>query len=257
MPNGLSGQAGTRPKLGFRPKMPVKPAGMRIDPPPSVPTCKAPMPSAQATAAPPLEPPGVLRDVPRIARDAGERAVGDRLPAELGRGRLADQHRALLAQPRGRRRVLVPGLIARDRAAAAQGRPAPGQQQVLDRGRHAVDQAGRRAAPPAVLGCARIGQRALSVDQAERVDRAIEPLDPVEHGARHLDRRQPSAAIVSEQLGRAEGRGIGHGGHPLRDWRGRTSTAPVGSVPVSIAGRAEAGKMPDRRTPPLKSSMNC
>ena len=60
MPNGLSGQAGTRPKLGFRPKMPVKPAGMRIEPPPSVPTCRAPMPSAQATAAPPLEPPGVL-----------------------------------------------------------------------------------------------------------------------------------------------------------------------------------------------------
>ena len=59
MPNGLSGAAGTRPKLGLSPKMPVNAAGMRIEPPPSVPTCKAPMPSAQAAAAPPLEPPGV------------------------------------------------------------------------------------------------------------------------------------------------------------------------------------------------------
>ena len=40
--------------------MPVKPAGMRIEPPPSVPTASAPMPVASAAAAPPEEPPGVL-----------------------------------------------------------------------------------------------------------------------------------------------------------------------------------------------------
>ena len=33
---------------------------MRTDPPPSVPICNAPIPSAAATAAPPLDPPGVL-----------------------------------------------------------------------------------------------------------------------------------------------------------------------------------------------------
>ena len=38
VPKGESGQAGTRPKDGFSPKMPVKPAGIRIDPPPSVPS---------------------------------------------------------------------------------------------------------------------------------------------------------------------------------------------------------------------------
>ena len=59
VPKGDSGQAGTRPKVGFRPMIPQKLAGMRIDPPPSVPTCSAPIPSAAATAAPPLEPPGV------------------------------------------------------------------------------------------------------------------------------------------------------------------------------------------------------
>src|ERR671937_1367725 len=37
--------------------MPQKPAGMRTEPPPSVPTDRGPMPSATAAALPPLEPP--------------------------------------------------------------------------------------------------------------------------------------------------------------------------------------------------------
>ena len=45
----------------MNPKRPQNPAGMRIDPPPSVATCIAPMPNAAATAAPPLLPPGVIR----------------------------------------------------------------------------------------------------------------------------------------------------------------------------------------------------
>src|SRR5215470_6221668 len=40
--------------------IPVKAAGIRIDPAASVPRCNAPIPSAAATAAPPLEPPGVV-----------------------------------------------------------------------------------------------------------------------------------------------------------------------------------------------------
>ena len=32
---------------------------MRIEPPPSVPTCSGPSPAAQAAEAPPLDPPGV------------------------------------------------------------------------------------------------------------------------------------------------------------------------------------------------------
>ena len=39
--------------------MPVKPAGMRTEPPPSVPTDQAPMPSPTAVADPPLDPPAV------------------------------------------------------------------------------------------------------------------------------------------------------------------------------------------------------
>ena len=48
------------------------------------------------------------RRVVRIAGHAGLRRVRDALPAELGGRRLAEEHRAVLAQPGHRRRVLVP-----------------------------------------------------------------------------------------------------------------------------------------------------
>ena len=60
MPIGESGQAGTRPNEGLRPNRPVKLQGMRIEPPPSVPTVSGPMPAATAAAPPPEEPPGVI-----------------------------------------------------------------------------------------------------------------------------------------------------------------------------------------------------
>jgi len=48
-----------RPKEGLWPKIPAKEAGMRMEPPPSVPMAIGPMPAATAALAPPLEPPGV------------------------------------------------------------------------------------------------------------------------------------------------------------------------------------------------------
>src|SRR5688500_11682300 len=48
-----------RPYDGLCPKMPVNDAGMRIEPPPSVPTASGASPAATAADAPPLEPPGV------------------------------------------------------------------------------------------------------------------------------------------------------------------------------------------------------
>ena len=48
-----------RPRVGFSPTRPVHDAGIRIDPPPSLPWASGTMPPATAAAAPPLEPPGV------------------------------------------------------------------------------------------------------------------------------------------------------------------------------------------------------
>src|ERR1700760_2831862 len=54
-----AGQTGTRPKLALKPKVPVKAAGMRIEPPPSVPSANGVIPAATEAAQPALEPPGV------------------------------------------------------------------------------------------------------------------------------------------------------------------------------------------------------
>src|SRR5580704_15410412 len=51
--------AGMRPGVGFRPQIPLKCAGTRIEPPPSLPTPPAEHPAAIAAASPPLEPPAV------------------------------------------------------------------------------------------------------------------------------------------------------------------------------------------------------
>src|SRR5439155_5038987 len=55
-----AGQPGTRPGDGRKPTTLQKLAGLRSDPPMSVPSAIATMPAASATAAPPLLPPHVF-----------------------------------------------------------------------------------------------------------------------------------------------------------------------------------------------------
>ena len=50
---------GMRPRLGFRPTTPQNAAGMRTEPPMSVPSASGTQPAATAAPAPPEEPPGV------------------------------------------------------------------------------------------------------------------------------------------------------------------------------------------------------
>src|SRR3954468_6833166 len=58
-PQGKWPVPGIRPGVGFSPQMPVKCAGTRIDPPPSLPTPPTDMPAATAADSPPLDPPAV------------------------------------------------------------------------------------------------------------------------------------------------------------------------------------------------------
>ena len=50
---------GIRPGVGFNPHIPVKCAGTRMEPPPSLPTPPADIPAAIAADSPPLDPPAV------------------------------------------------------------------------------------------------------------------------------------------------------------------------------------------------------
>ncbi len=54
------GAVGTRPTDGRRPATPQNDAGMRSDPPRSVPSASAIMPVARATAPPPVDPPALF-----------------------------------------------------------------------------------------------------------------------------------------------------------------------------------------------------
>src|SRR5690348_2105603 len=80
----LSGKApsvGTRWRLGLRPTRPQSPAGIRTEPPVSVPIAISHMPSATATGAPAEEPPGTrlrsrgLPGVPKCGLEIGRAHV--------------------------------------------------------------------------------------------------------------------------------------------------------------------------------------
>ena len=77
-PNAPSGHCGTRPNVGLSPTTPDHAAGMRILPPPSVPTCSGPKNEAAAAAAPEDEPPVVcavfhgLRVMPVSGQSPGD-----------------------------------------------------------------------------------------------------------------------------------------------------------------------------------------
>src|SRR5438309_3346532 len=57
--DGTSGAIEIRPRLGFNPTSPQHEAGIRIEPPPSLPCPRATIPEATAAAVPPDEPPAV------------------------------------------------------------------------------------------------------------------------------------------------------------------------------------------------------
>ena len=57
--SALSGPFEIRPRVGFSPTRPQNAAGVRTDPPPSVPCPSATIPAATAAPEPPLDPPAL------------------------------------------------------------------------------------------------------------------------------------------------------------------------------------------------------
>src|SRR5208282_5735344 len=142
------------------------------------------------------------REVPRVAGDSGQRAVAQRLPAELGGGGLAEDDGTGLSQARRCRRILGPVLVWIDEARPAQGREAAHQDQVLDRHRNTIEPTNRLAAQPAPFGCARRSEGAVTVDDAKGVDPGLQRVEAIEQQPGHLDRRQRFLAIEIEQRNR-------------------------------------------------------
>ena len=135
----------TRPSVGLRPTTPHAAAGMRIEPPVSVPTESAHRPAASAAPPPPLEPPGTRSRFQRIATRAEGAHAGGQTVGELVEVLLAETARSRplrVARSRWRRARSRDRRGSRDPAVQRAPRDVD---QVLDSDGNAVERSASRA----------------------------------------------------------------------------------------------------------------
>ena len=101
--------AGMRPGVGLSPQIPLKCAGTRMEPPPSLPTPPAEHPLAMAAASPPLDPPGVRDKIPRIVGTSVKQIVSLPSHQEFGGIGGSQNDRPGVAQARDQRRIFFRG----------------------------------------------------------------------------------------------------------------------------------------------------
>ena len=187
--------------------MPQHAAGIRIEPPPSVPRASGACPLATAAAAPPEEPPGVRARFHgfRVTPNSGLSVKGlwpnsgvVVLPTSIGAG---------LAQPSHGHRVLGGHLVGEDERAHRRA-DAPGEHEVLHGERHAVERPQRVAPHHRGLGAPRGVARLVRRHRDERVDGGLERLDAREHRVHHRDGRH---LLGADQAGEGQRVDVDHG----------------------------------------------
>ena len=188
--------------------------------------------------------------VPGIAGYSGERGIRDALPAELRRRRLAQQDGAFLAQARDGRARHHASAVRIDGLRAAQRRPALGQQQILDPGRHAID-AGPCGSPLAQRASDARGRTSAPASSTKRkaLRRGFRRLDRGQAPPCRLDRRERLRAIVGDKLDRRAGSCQGEASHRSRD----------GSLAASATGEARlapAERGPSILPQPLREALS-
>ena len=157
--------------------MPQAAAGMRIDPPVSVPSVASAMPGGDARRRSAARAAGRARRIVRIARRTERRVLVRRAERELVQVGLADEHRAGLPQMGDGRRVAL-GDVALAHARRRGGRRAADVEQILDRDRHAVQRSAVVAGGELAVGVARLLPRLVGHDQDEGVQPRVVRLDP-------------------------------------------------------------------------------
>src|SRR5262249_30617673 len=151
------------------------------------------------------------------------------------------------------------GLVAIDQRGAAERRPAAGQEQVLDRNRHTVEQAQGLAFLPARLRGARGLECTLGIAQRECVELGLEPREPAQDCLGHGDWRQGLLGEAVDQVGGGEEGELAVGGRTrqstllcstrgfpeARHYPAKSVTGQIagGSGPVRLSGSgAVAGR---------------
>ena len=200
MNSSLAGPTATLPGEVRKPKTLFQAAGLRSEPPMSLPSATGSMSSASATAAPPLDPPRRQPLVEGVARRAEHFVVGLRAEAEFRHVGLADDDGAGGAHALDDVAVLLRHEIGED-ARAEGGAQALRQRQVLDRDRQAEQRPGLGAAGKPEVGGLGLGKDFCAPAQRDdRIDRAVDGLDAVEKCADDFDHRDAALADPPRQL---------------------------------------------------------
>jgi hypothetical protein len=155
-----------RPRDGFNPTTPQHDAGMRIEPPPSPPWPSAHKPAATAAAAPPLDPPAV-----RVL-STGLRAGGG--SSELRRVRLPEDDGTLVLEPADGEAVDLGDRLREHEGAEAVAIPCQ-RRRLLDRDRHAIQQAKRFASRHALFRRGGLAFRQLAGQENVGIEFRIDP----------------------------------------------------------------------------------
>ena len=186
-PSPSCGVRGTRPLCGLRPKTPQQAAGIRIEPAPSTPIAAGTRPAATAAADPPLDPPGVrstsqgLRVTPQVIDSVNGHSPSSGMvvlpttiaPASRRRRTTSASAVALAVIAPVPRLVTSPAMSIS--SLTATGTPSSGA---------AI------AACSALVSAIGVGERSIGEDRAERVEFAVEPLDPSKRQFDQLARRR-------------------------------------------------------------------
>ncbi len=208
-PSGVR-SCGTRPKVCLKPTSPQHAAGMRLDPPPSVPTPIGPEPGSHRRRGAARRPAAGPREVPRVRGAPEQRRLGEAFMAEFRGRRLADEDRAGALQPRHRRRISRRDIVGQ-RYRAKGGAHAGRVDQILDRERHAVQRSQRIAARHGGFGRARRCPRLLGAHRDKGVEARLALRDAGEDALHYLDRRHRTPCDERGQLGRRDkGEIVGH-----------------------------------------------
>ena len=142
---------------------------------------------------------GRARRIAGVAGDAERARVRDRYHRQLGHRRLAQDDRAGFAQTRGHGRVVRRPRNTRGRASARARHPGD-IDMVLDRNRHAVERAERRAGAMACLAGTRSRECRWRGQLVVRNQARIDAADSCVHCVRHLNRREGAGTVSGREF---------------------------------------------------------